>query len=263
MMRQSSFTKRAITGQLLIVIVAVLVIVAGASAVLYGGGKTSSSTTTITTTSTSVATTYITSSLTSSITTTKVTSTQVTIPALNLTVGGSSTTKVLSAKQIMNLTSFTAAGGFLSSTGSPSSYGSYTGVPLITLCNLVGGLTNKSVVTVTGSNGVSVVYTYQEVLNGQGFTTYSPTTGAVMNATQPLTLLLAYGLNDTALGSAGPLQTVVVGSQGLLTSSSLSVQSVTGIKITTPAATTSSSTSSSASKSTTVTSSTVTTQTSA
>lgn len=84
-------------------------------------------------------------------------------------------------------------------------FGEYTGVPLVTLLNLVGGITANQTVKITGSDGYSMTYTFQQV-NGRGYVTYTQVTSSESSAPQPLTLVLAYYLNGTALTSdVGPL----------------------------------------------------------
>ncbi len=138
------------------------------------------------------------------------------IPHLNLTIVGSSGTQiVLHSQDIASLSSYTAGGGYKGKSGIQG-FGNYTGVPIMTLLNLVGGITANQNVTVTASDGYSMVYTYQQ-LNGQGLNTYDPTTGNPMSATQPMTMIVAYYLNGAALTSGEPLKIATVGPQGLLT----------------------------------------------
>ena len=139
------------------------------------------------------------------------------LPALNLTiVGANGQQKVLNSGELAALTSYSAAGGYINDENQ-TTVGNYTGVPILTLLNLVGGVTMNENVTATGSDGYQVTFTYQQV-QGQGLNTYDPNTREPAQATQPLTVIVAYYCNDTALPlGQGPLTVAIVGPQGLLT----------------------------------------------
>jgi hypothetical protein len=161
-------------------------------------------------------------------------SSTVSLPAISLTlVGTNGQQKVLNEKDIEGLQSYTAKGGLKSSGGEIQDYGTYQGVPVTELLNLVGGMTNDETLTVTGSDGYSMVYTYNQTVNAQGFTTYNPLTGSEESPTKPLTLVLAYYENGSALTSAdGSLRLVVLGPDGLLTEGHFWVKWVTTMAIT-------------------------------
>ncbi|MGD0202944.1 MAG: hypothetical protein ABSC20_03440 [Candidatus Bathyarchaeia archaeon] len=152
-----------------------------------------------------------------------VTKSNVTLPALNLTlVGANGQQKVLNSRELAALKSYTANGGY-SEGGMTCNVcgtiylGNYTGVPILTLLDLVGGITSSEKVNVTGSDGYQVTFTYQQV-HGQGLTTFDPTTGATVQASQPLKMIVAYYCNGTSLASGqGPLSVAFVGPQGLVT----------------------------------------------
>jgi hypothetical protein len=159
-----------------------------------------------------------------------VTKSNVTLPALNLTlVGADGQQKVLNSRELAALKSYTANGGW--SESGTTSVGNYTGVPILTLLELVGGITSSENVTVTGSDGYHVTFTYQQV-HGQGLTTFDPKTGATVQASQPLTMIVAYYCNGTSLPSGkGPLTVAIVGPQGLLTPGKFWVYLVVKIEI--------------------------------
>ena len=161
-------------------------------------------------------------------------SSSVSLPAMSLTlVGANGQQKVLNEKDIVGLQSYTAKGGLKSSGGLMQNYGTYQGVPVTELLNLVGGITSDETLTVTGSDGYSMVYTYNQTANGQGFTTYDPLTGSEESPTKPLTLVLSYEMNGSALTSdVGPLRLVVLGPDGLLTEGHFWVKWVTTMAIT-------------------------------
>ena len=140
------------------------------------------------------------------------------LPALNLTlIGAEGQQKILDSSKLAGLKSYTAMGGYINDNANTTYAGNFTGVPILTLLNLVGGITSGENVTVAGSDGYQVTFTYQQV-QGQGIETYDPTTGAVVPASQPLTLIVAYYNNGTGLASGiGPLTVAIVGSQGLFT----------------------------------------------
>jgi hypothetical protein len=72
-------------------------------------------------------------------------------------------------------------------------------------------------VTVTASDGYQTTFNYQQV-QGQGLTTFDPNTGASVQASQPLTVIVAYYCNGTRLASdKSPLTIAIVGPQGLFT----------------------------------------------
>ena len=146
----------------------------------------------------------------------KATKSKIILPALSLTlIGASGQQEILNSSELAALKSYTATGGY--SRGGTIFGGSFTGVPISTLLDLVGGITSSENVTVTGSDGYHVTFTYQQV-QGQGLGTYDPTTGTQVQPSQPLTVIVAYYCNGTSLASGlGPLTVAVVGPQGLFT----------------------------------------------
>ena len=141
---------------------------------------------------------------------------KVILPALSLTlVGANGQQKTLDANQLGALKSTTANGGY---SGEGKTYvGNFTGVPVLTLLNEVGGISSSNNVTFIGSDGYQVTFTYQQV-QGQDINTFNPTTGAAVQPTQPLTVIVAYDCNGTILTpDKGPLSVAIVGPQGLYT----------------------------------------------
>lgn len=143
---------------------------------------------------------------------------KVVLPALSLTlIGADGQQKILNSSELAALKSYTATGGY--SRGGTIFGGNFTGVPILTLLDLVGGITSSENVTVAGSDGYKVTFTYQQV-QGQGLNAYDPTTGAAVQPSQPLTVIVAYYCNGTSLISGtGPLTVAIVGPQGLFTPS--------------------------------------------
>jgi hypothetical protein len=140
------------------------------------------------------------------------------LPTLLLTlVGSDGSTKTLTETDMAVLQSYTGSGGIRSHGNQISGVGSYTGVPVITLLNLVGGIKSGETLTATASDNYTMTYTYGAIVNGQGFTTYD-SSGSQKDATQPLKLVLTYFYQDTALASdQGPLRMGILGSEGLIT----------------------------------------------
>ena len=149
---------------------------------------------------------------------------------LNLTLVGLDGTQVtINETTISDLPAIRAYGGLLGK-GGISYLGNYTGIPLTTLCNLVGGLSNGSSLLVTASDNYSITLSDAQ-LNGN-WTTYNAS-GQPVNQTQPLTPIIAYYLNDANITSAqgGPLQLAIVGPEGLITQGSYWVHYVVSIEI--------------------------------
>jgi hypothetical protein len=129
---------------------------------------------------------------------------------MNLTVIGLNGTEVLlNSTDIASLPSVTGVGGY-----NNASLANYTGVPLTTLCNLVGGINNDTAVKITGSDNYSQTFSYDQIVNGN-FTTYDPTMGNPVPHSEPLTLIIAYYRNDVNLTNQGPLMVAIVGPEGL------------------------------------------------
>lgn len=149
------------------------------------------------------------------------------LPPMNLTlIGLNGTQVVLNSTDIASLSSVSGLGGF-----GVSSLNNYTGVPLTTLCNIVGGIGNGSVVRITASDNYSKTFSFDQVVDGN-FTTYDPSTGNVVPYTKPLTPIVAYYGNDVNLtGDEGPLMLAIIGPEGLLTPGPYWVRFVTKIEV--------------------------------
>jgi hypothetical protein len=156
-----------------------------------------------------------------------------TLPSMSLTlVGADGQHKVLNQIDIAALQSYTDKGGFKTSGGLISGLGTYTGVPVTELLNLVGGISSSQTLNVTASDGYSMVFTYNQTVHCQNFTTYDSVTGNQATPTQPMKLVLTYYLNGTALASdVGPLRIGVLGFEGLLTDGRYWVKLVTELQV--------------------------------
>jgi hypothetical protein len=156
-------------------------------------------------------------------------SASVNLPPMTLTIIGSKgTTVVLNQTSIGNLTSYRAVGGRINKVGTMSGLGNYTGVPINTFCQMVGGLHLGQTLRVTGSGNYVLNFTYAQV-NGN-WTTYG-SNGNKVQHNQSLTTILAYYFNGKNLTSGGPLRFAIVGPEGLYTTSSYWVQGVSKLEI--------------------------------
>jgi len=157
----------------------------------------------------------------------------VNLPQMTLTlVGANGTQRILHASDIAKLASYNGRAGFETSDGSIEGIGNYTGVQLITLCNLVGGIGTNDSVQITGSDGYSMVFSYNQMI-GNGFVTYDPVTGNEVSSTETLTLVVAYYENGTKLtyDNGSPLRLVILGKDGLLTDGHYWVKWIAKIQI--------------------------------
>jgi len=151
---------------------------------------------------------------------------------MTLTIKGSDgTTVVLNTNDIAALPTVSAMGG-LNMHGSIKGVGTYTGISIKYLCDIVGGMPDNSFVRLTASDTYTKDFTYEQVMSGTGYATYDPLTNNETAATQPLTPILAYAVNGTLLSSSdGPLRSAFVGPEGLLTLSSTWVKSVIEVDV--------------------------------
>jgi DMSO/TMAO reductase YedYZ molybdopterin-dependent catalytic subunit len=138
---------------------------------------------------------------------------------------------ILHQNDIGSLTSYRAYGGMRKSNGQLDKVGNYTGVPLETFLNMVGGIKNGYSVKIIATYDNTVQTLSYKNLNGTGLNTYSNTTGAPVQHNQTLTPMLAYYYNDKNLTSGGPLRLAIVGPEGLCTDGSLWVKNVTRLEI--------------------------------
>ena len=158
-------------------------------------------------------------------------SVQPNLPPLNLTlIAQNGTQLTINETTISNLPAIRGYGGLLNSAQLPKDQGNYTGIPLTTLCNLVGGLSNGSSLLITASDNYTITLSYSQ-LSGN-WTTYDNSTGQPVNQTQPLTPIMAYYYNDENLTSSNaPLQVAIIGPEALLTDGKYWIYSVASIQI--------------------------------
>jgi hypothetical protein len=154
----------------------------------------------------------------------------VNLPPMNLTLIGLTGTQLsLNETDIGNLTSYESWGGYKNSLGNIKGLGNYTGVPLITLCDLVGGITGGSSLRVIAMDNYTVTLSYGQVVNGD-FITFDNQTGQQVTHHQSLTPILAY-YYDSENVTDGPLRLAIVGPEGLATDSSFWVKYVVKLEI--------------------------------
>ncbi|MCL5877615.1 MAG: molybdopterin-dependent oxidoreductase [Candidatus Bathyarchaeota archaeon] len=135
----------------------------------------------------------------------------------------------LTLNDLLGLTTYSANGGIKSGSGL-SNYGKYTGIPILTICNLVGGINSSNTVKVTASDSYTSTYTYSQV-NGQDIPMYDQNQNAA-TPTHSLTVIVAYHYNDTALpNDPGPLRVIAVGPEGYYMQGNLSPKMVVKIEI--------------------------------
>ncbi len=157
--------------------------------------------------------------------------TAINLPPMTLTlVAANGTQLVLTSNDIGNLPSYTAYGGYETQVGFIRALGNYTGVPLITICNLVGGIANGSSLKITASDNYTKTLSYDEV-NGN-FTTFDTVTGQQVPHNQSLTPILAYYFNGANLSSdEGSLLLAIVGPEQLATEAPYWVKFVVKMEI--------------------------------
>lgn len=153
------------------------------------------------------------------------------LPSMTLTIVDANGTQViLNETDIGELAPFSGFGGFKNQLGILKGYGNYTGVPLKMICDLVGGLTNSSIVRITASDEYSMNFTYAEVMGE--FVTYDNVTGAEIGHSQPLVPIVAYLVNGSDIPeSDGPLRIAIVSPEGFVTPSTYWAKLVVRIEV--------------------------------
>jgi hypothetical protein len=137
---------------------------------------------------------------------------------------------VMNETDIGNLTSYRAFGGYKTSGGSLKGLGNYTGVPIKTFCDMVGGIISGYSVNIIAADGFSKLMSFEE-MNGN-LVTYDNVTGQELQHNDTLTPILAYHYNDANLSSTeGPLKSAIVGPEGLLTNSTFWVKQVVRLEL--------------------------------
>jgi DMSO/TMAO reductase YedYZ molybdopterin-dependent catalytic subunit len=149
-------------------------------------------------------------------------------------IGGNGHQRNLTQNDILSLQAYSGMGGFRKSGGALSGISNYTGVAVTDLLNLVGGITSDDTLAVTASDGYSMSYTYNQVVNGLDFTTFD-STGSSVTTILPLKIVVAYSCNGTALtGDEGPLRLTILSKDGLLATGNMWVRMLTQLQVVSP-----------------------------
>jgi hypothetical protein len=155
------------------------------------------------------------------------------LPNMTLTlIGSNGQQQNLTKQDLLAIEPYSAKGGIKSHGNAITGVGTYTGVPVTTLIDLVGGITSAETLTATAADGYTMPYSYNQVVNGLGFATYNTADGSEKAATQPLKLVVTYYFDGAALpAEEGPLRMGVLGTEGLLTAGNQWEKMVTQLKV--------------------------------
>jgi DMSO/TMAO reductase YedYZ molybdopterin-dependent catalytic subunit len=131
-------------------------------------------------------------------------------------LGKNSEQQMLSYKEIRDLPSQEAYGGFFTTVGVVNGPYKVRGVLLEDLCDFVGGYSSEDVISISAVDGYSMVYDYDQI-NGE-IQTYEPESLHEVPH-EELIVLLIYEINGKPLSKTDgkPLRLAVVGDTGLLT----------------------------------------------
>lgn len=154
------------------------------------------------------------------------------LPDLSLSlVSLDGTETTLDQNDLAALESVEYTGGLMTSSGSIKSIATYTGVPLSTLYDMIGGITSETTVRVTASDGYAMVFTYDQLTSGE-FITFDPVTGDEVEHSETIEVVLAYFCDGEPLASdEGPLRLVAIGPEGLISEGHYWIKSVVKIEI--------------------------------
>lgn len=132
-------------------------------------------------------------------------------------IGGDGQQKVLSYDEVRDLPTEEARGGFFTTVGVVNGPFEVKGVLLQDLCNLVGGITTDDIVSVSATDGYSMVFDYDMIYSGT-IQTYDPVTLKEMPHEKQVILLSHIQDGKTLPHNDGrPYRLAVVGSEALLT----------------------------------------------
>jgi hypothetical protein len=91
------------------------------------------------------------------------------LPELSLSlVALDGTETVLDESDIAGLSTVEYDGGLMTSSGAIQSLGKYTGVPLSTLYDMIGGITNETTVRITASDGYTAEFDSERIVENNG-----------------------------------------------------------------------------------------------
>jgi DMSO/TMAO reductase YedYZ molybdopterin-dependent catalytic subunit len=127
-----------------------------------------------------------------------------------LTVVGPKGTRELTLAELKAMPAVVGYGGIKNSAGIITPPTQYQGVKLSDVADLVGGIDPQAGVTLVGSDGYGMTFSYDQIVRN-GFTTYDVATGAEEPPDGTLTSILAYAQGGKPLGADdGPLRLAVV-----------------------------------------------------
>lgn len=132
-------------------------------------------------------------------------------------IGSDGQQQVLDYDEIRDMPSEEANGGFFTTVGVVNGPFRVKGVLLQDLCDLVGGITTDDIVSISATDGYSMVFDYDQIFNGT-IQTYDPVTIYETPHEKQVILLTYKQDGETIPYSDGrPLRLAVVGSESLLT----------------------------------------------
>ena len=126
-----------------------------------------------------------------------------------LTVVGEKGQKQFTMHELQALPAYSGYAGYKSSTGVITLPEEYTGVSLISLADLVGGINKANGVTIVAKDGYGMTFSYAQIVD-HNFTAYDPATGDEVTPSRDLTVIVAYDRKGKSLGEdEGPLRLMV------------------------------------------------------
>ena|GEM_PF-921442 len=151
--------------------------------------------------------------------------------AWNLTlVGPDGQQKILTYKEIKAMPAYRGHGGFFTTTGVVNGPYIAKGVPVIDLCQLVGGLTPSEAIMASATDGYSSIFDYDQIMGG--FITYDPKTMKEVSHGE-IKLVLMYELDGKPLPQEDgkPLRLAIIGKDSLLTEGNMWIKWITKIEV--------------------------------
>ena len=134
----------------------------------------------------------------------------------DVTLIGSSGEITLAYDEIRALPHYEGRGGFFTSVGYINGPYQLRGIPILELCDLVGGITSSDIIFISAEDGYSTVLDYQQVTGD--FITYDPDTMMEVPHGE-LELILMYELDNRIPSpeEGRPLRLAIAGEEDLLT----------------------------------------------
>ena len=138
--------------------------------------------------------------------------------------------KVLTYNEIKTMPAYSGKGGFFTTTGVVNGPFQVKGVPLIDLCNLVGGVTSSEAVMVSAKDGYSSIFDYDQLMGS--LITYDPKTIKEVPHSE-LKIVLMYEQDGKPLSQDDekPLRLAIIGTDGLLEEGNMWTKWITKIEV--------------------------------